>query len=195
MRALDQVGLEPWAEHTPAELSGGQQQRVAIARALVSDPEVLLADEPTGNLDTERSIEIMELLTTLNQRGITILLVTHEAEMADYAKTIVHFRDGLVERIERGHKHVAGAGLMFGTTLLLALGEIQRHLLRSFLTTVGIIIGISAVITMVTLGNGVTASIKEQISSLGSNVFIAFPQQTDQGRPPRVRSRMTMWSR
>jgi putative ABC transport system ATP-binding protein len=105
LRALDQVGLEPWAEHTPAELSGGQQQRVAIARALVSDPEVLLADEPTGNLDTERSVEIMQLLTALNERGITIILVTHEAEMAAYARTIVHFRDGLVERVEKGAKH------------------------------------------------------------------------------------------
>jgi putative ABC transport system ATP-binding protein len=104
MKALDMVGLAPWADHTPAELSGGQQQRVAIARALVTEPEVLLADEPTGNLDTERSIEIMELLSELNRRGITILLVTHEAEMAAFARTIVHFRDGLVERIERGHR-------------------------------------------------------------------------------------------
>ncbi|WP_423970145.1 ABC transporter ATP-binding protein [Aurantiacibacter gilvus] len=102
--ALDQVGLLPWADHTPAELSGGQQQRVAIARALVTQPDVLLADEPTGNLDTERSLEIMELLARLNRTGITILMVTHEMEMAEYAKTIVHFRDGLVERIERGHK-------------------------------------------------------------------------------------------
>jgi len=107
MKALDLVGLGPWADHTPAELSGGQQQRVAIARALVTEPEVLLADEPTGNLDTERSIEIMELLSELNRGGITILLVTHEADMAAYAGTIVHFRDGLIERMERGHR--AGA--------------------------------------------------------------------------------------
>tara|TARA_A100001391_G_scaffold52089_1_gene31932 strand:+ start:969 stop:1679 length:711 start_codon:yes stop_codon:yes gene_type:complete len=100
LRALDQVGLAPWATHTPSELSGGQQQRVAIARALVTEPEVLLADEPTGNLDTERSIEIMELLTQLNFQGITILMVTHEEEMARFARTIVHFRDGSVERIE-----------------------------------------------------------------------------------------------
>ena len=102
MRALDRVGLMPWADHTPAELSGGQQQRVAIARALVTDPEVLLADEPTGNLDSERSIEIMEFLSELNRQGITILMVTHEPEMAEFAKTIVHFKDGLVERVERG---------------------------------------------------------------------------------------------
>jgi putative ABC transport system ATP-binding protein len=110
LKALDKVGLVPWATHTPGELSGGQQQRVAIARALVTNPQVLLADEPTGNLDTERSIEIMELLTDLNRGGITIVMVTHELEMADFAKTIVHFRDGLVERIERGRKAPAHAG-------------------------------------------------------------------------------------
>lgn len=101
MAALDKVGLADWWDHTPAELSGGQQQRVAIARAIVTHPDVLLADEPTGNLDSERSVEIMELLTDLNRNnGITVLMVTHEPEMAAYAHTIVHFRDGLVERIE-----------------------------------------------------------------------------------------------
>jgi putative ABC transport system ATP-binding protein len=109
MRALDRVGLAPWADHTPAELSGGQQQRVAIARALVTDPEVLLADEPTGNLDSERSIEIMQFLTELNSQGITILMVTHEPEMAAFAKTIIHFKDGLVDRIERGARTAHGA--------------------------------------------------------------------------------------
>ena len=109
LKALDLVGLVPWAEHTPAELSGGQQQRVAIARALVTEPDVLLADEPTGNLDTERSLEIMELLTELNRTGITILLVTHEADMAQFARTIVHFRDGVVERIERRPDSGVGA--------------------------------------------------------------------------------------
>ena len=104
MAALDMVGLADWWDHTPAELSGGQQQRVAIARAIVTKPAVLLADEPTGNLDTARSIEIMELLTELNRdAGITILLVTHEAEMADFARTIIQFRDGLVERVETNH--------------------------------------------------------------------------------------------
>ncbi|WP_066648182.1 MULTISPECIES: ABC transporter ATP-binding protein [Sphingomonas] len=103
MAALDKVGLAPWWDHTPAELSGGQQQRVAIARALVTNPDVLLADEPTGNLDSERSLEIMELLTELNRSlGITVLMVTHEPDMAAFANTIIHFKDGLVERIETG---------------------------------------------------------------------------------------------
>ena len=111
LKALDRVGLVPWAEHTPSELSGGQQQRVAIARALVTEPEVLLADEPTGNLDSERSLEIMEFLAELNQTGITILMVTHEADMAQFAKTIVHFKDGLVEQVERGHRQGAPLGV------------------------------------------------------------------------------------
>ena len=105
MAALDKVGLADWHDHTPAELSGGQQQRVAIARAIVTHPDVLLADEPTGNLDSQRSIEIMQLLTDLNRTsGITVLMVTHEPDMAAFARTIVHFKDGLVERTETGHR-------------------------------------------------------------------------------------------
>ena len=97
-RALDAVGLKGWEHHTPAELSGGQQQRVAIARAIVTEPVVLLADEPTGNLDTQRSHEIMELLWRLNaEQGITVLMVTHEPDMAEYARRMVRFVDGVVD--------------------------------------------------------------------------------------------------
>ena len=97
LAALASVGLTGWEHHTPAELSGGQQQRVAIARAIVTNPGVLLAAEPTGNLDSARSVEIMQLLTQLNEeRGITILMVTHEPDMAKYARRVVKFVDGLV---------------------------------------------------------------------------------------------------
>ena len=95
--ALAQVGLAGWEDHTPAELSGGQQQRVAIARAIVSEPTVLFADEPTGNLDSARGREIMELIAGLNaSRGLTVLMVTHEADMAHYARRIVTVRDGRI---------------------------------------------------------------------------------------------------
>lgn len=97
LEALDKVGLTQWKDHTPAELSGGQQQRVAIARAIVTHPKLLLADEPTGSLDSHRSVEIMKLLQKLNdEEGITVVLVTHEPDMAKYAKRIVHFVDGTV---------------------------------------------------------------------------------------------------
>ncbi len=105
-QALAQVGLTGWEHHTPGELSGGQQQRVAIARAMVTRPVVLLADEPTGNLDSARSAEIMHLLTAINRdHGVTVIMVTHEPDMAAYAKRTIRFRDGL---IETDHSHTGG---------------------------------------------------------------------------------------
>jgi len=102
LEVLEAVGLSGWETHTPGELSGGQQQRVAIARAIVTEPTVLLADEPTGNLDSTRSREIMQLLTTLNRdQGITIVMVTHESDMAAYAKRVIRFLDGVGESDER----------------------------------------------------------------------------------------------
>jgi len=98
LAALQAVSLQGWEDHTPGELSGGQQQRVAIARAIVTSPTVLLADEPTGNLDSSRSREIMTLLTSFNRdQGITVVMVTHEPDMAAYATRQIHFLDGMVE--------------------------------------------------------------------------------------------------
>jgi putative ABC transport system ATP-binding protein len=100
--ALEQVGLQGWDHHTPGELSGGQQQRVAIARAIVTRPAVLLADEPTGNLDTRTGREIMDLIGALNrEQGITVLMVTHEPDMAAHAKRVIHFVDGRVDSDRR----------------------------------------------------------------------------------------------
>ena len=97
-KALAEVGLAGWEHHTPAALSGGQQQRVAIARAIVAEPRVLLADEPTGNLDSARSVEIMELLTSFNrEKGLTIIMVTHEPDMAAYARRCILFKDGRID--------------------------------------------------------------------------------------------------
>ena len=101
MAALESVGLLDRAGHLPNELSGGQQQRVAVARALVTDPAILLADEPTGNLDTEASLEILKLLRDLNQQGRTIVLITHEADIAAFAQRVVRLRDGVIISDER----------------------------------------------------------------------------------------------
>jgi putative ABC transport system ATP-binding protein len=187
--ALQSVGLGGWEHHTPAELSGGQQQRVAIARAIVTAPAVVLADEPTGNLDTQRSHEIMGLLLALNRdHGITVLMVTHEPDMAAYARRMVTFVDGRIAKDvvntstpwwrppspRREH-------LMLYSVFMLALRSVRRNLLRSFLTILGIVIGVSAVITMVTLGNGATQAIKTQISSLGTNLLLVMPGQRGPG--------------
>jgi len=100
LRALSMVGLEGRENHYPNQLSGGQQQRVAIARSLVNDPSIILADEPTGNLDTRTSIEVMEIFQTLNERGITVVLITHEKDIASYAKRNIAFRDGKIVKDE-----------------------------------------------------------------------------------------------
>ncbi len=105
IKMLQRVGLGDRMQHRPAELSGGQRQRIAIARALVNEPKIIFADEPTGNLDSKTSVEIMDLFTELHQNGQTIVLVTHEAEISQYADKVIYMRDGLIEEIKDVQKN------------------------------------------------------------------------------------------
>jgi len=198
---LDQVGLANRKDHRPGQLSGGQQQRVAIARALINNPALVLADEPTGNLDSVSSKEIMELLLKLNRRGKTVLLVTHEADIAAYAGRVIHMRDGMIvqdevrassgfqieakrmpenelnSRVAWRARFSRGAGLVRQAFIQLCGNKV-----RSGLSMLGILIGVAAVIAMLALGAGAKEAIRQQFASLGSNVIILMPgARTQQG--------------
>ncbi|MGB2661759.1 MAG: ABC transporter permease [Candidatus Omnitrophota bacterium] len=188
-KELESVGLEKRAKHMPNELSGGEQQRVAIARALVTDPLVILADEPTGNLDTKSEEEIMKILKALNEQGKTVVMVTHEKEIAQYAKRTITMLDGKIvsdESKETGKpfdKSAVSIDAELGETHFhLAKVELLEHIRQSFrailankaralLSMLGILFGVAAVISMLALGQGAKASMEARIKSLGSNLL------------------------
>ncbi len=195
-KRIDEVGLGTRARHRPNQMSGGEQQRVAIARALVNEPAIILADEPTGNLDTKSEEEIMSAFSRLNQQGKTVVIVTHEKEIAEYAKRIIFMRDGRIISDEktRGSSVRADSGAeqipikdiicaspkSAGQAQLMdylrqAVSAIFSHKLRTFLSVLGILIGVAAVIAMLALGQGASETISRQLSTLGSNLILVLP--------------------
>ncbi len=202
---LAQVGLNGREQSHPNQLSGGEQQRLAIARALINQPPILLADEPTGNLDSRNSAEIMEIIRKLHrEQGLTVILVTHEVEVANYAERIVTFRDGVMisdrklsqqrtggdleppaQTIQPDQEPVSETGneaLAFASmTIRAATRALRRNKMRAVLTMLGIFIGVAAVVAMVAVGEGARTSVEEKIRSLGTNLVIVLPGTTTSG--------------
>ena len=194
---LRRVGLGDRLDHEPSQLSGGQQQRVAIARALINNPSILFADEPTGNLDSKTSEEVLELFRRLNEEeGVTIILVTHDANVARSAKRIITITDGMVEAEEPPMPAAPGgqveasppagaeiaAKLRSGLAWLrlqwmvrTALHGLRRNVMRAALTTLGIVIGVAAVIAMMEIGSGSSSAIQATIASMGANNLMILP--------------------
>jgi macrolide transport system ATP-binding/permease protein len=188
---LRQVGLEARVDHTPNQLSGGEQQRVAIARALVRDPLIIFADEPTGNLDSKNSAEIMKIFKALHEQGKTVIMVTHENDIAAYAERVITMRDGVIITDERKRGlapsaavatesgfdlHGAGTGSLwqdgrFTGFMAQAFQSILANKMRSFLSVLGILVGVASVIAMMALGEGAKAAMQEQLKSMGSNML------------------------
>ncbi len=193
---IKEVGLSQRESHRSNELSGGEQQRVAIARSLVNEPLIILADEPTGNLDTKSEEEIISILESLNEKGKTIIIVTHEKEIASHAGRIIQMLDGGIisdKRIKKVSKgatslppsisvediasgmHPSVGRAVFGDHLRQAFHALSSHKMRSALSMLGILIGVSAVIAMLALGQGAKESISQRLASLGSNLLSVRP--------------------
>lgn len=185
---LAKLGLGERTDHRPNQLSGGQQQRVSIARALMNDAEVILADEPTGALDSRSGAEVMALLKQLHSEGRTIILITHDAAVAEHAERILHIKDGRivddsgVKRAIAGCKpqHVSSAAQAkwlddLAEAMKMAMRSLRANKFRSALTLLGVMIGVAAVVTMLAIGNGSKEAVMKQISAMGSNLLLVFP--------------------
>ncbi|MBI4644954.1 MAG: ABC transporter permease [Deltaproteobacteria bacterium] len=189
---LERVGLGERLDHEPSQLSGGQQQRVAIARALVNHPSVLFADEPTGNLDSKTSEEMLGLFKQLNEEGVTIILVTHDEQVARSAKRVIRIHDGMLvadepspsarppaeapsEEKGKPTRRPFWALPRLRWLLRTSLHGLRRNVMRAALTTLGIIIGVAAVIAMMEIGRGSASAIQRTIASMGANNLMIFP--------------------
>jgi macrolide transport system ATP-binding/permease protein len=201
---LDRLGLSDRLTHRPAALSGGQQQRVSVARALMNGGEVILADEPTGALDSKSGVELMGLLKELHDEGHAIIIVTHDPRIAEQCERVVEIADGVIISDTRrpGARSAARApevklkrvaawrtGLdRFGEALSMALRAMSSHKLRTFLTMLGIIIGIASVVSVVALGQGSQEQVLENISAIGTNTINVFPGSGFGGPQGRIRT-------
>lgn len=188
-KLLEMVGLSERITHRPSEISGGQQQRVAIARALINKPLIIFADEPTGNLDTKSTKEIIKILKDLNSSGITIVMVTHEPELTTYATRIIKVQDGLILSDEKNESESASVSKNHSRQFkrkpfslarikdycVQAFGSLTGNKMRSILSILGVMIGVASLIAMLAVGTGAKKSIEDQVSGLGSNLLMVSP--------------------